>query len=407
MKRSVLILSFSVVFLIGAITSSPDTVKAAESGWQAAVEDILVILNQDQFQLDIVTSNPSDQNDNGISILLRNDNNKYFRTDISPDISPDAVNVADINNDGHQDIISVGRQFEPVRLSLISVFLGNGDGTFQTEKLSPTNANARPSETTAIAHFNGDGFLDFISIKSGGVVVHLGDGTGLFGAEIFSSLPGTFPFTVNDFNNDGKQDVVGSLGSDGDIIIAKGVGNGTFEPHSIIGPTAGRLSAITSADINNDGNQDIVTATTSSGSGNMRSVSIFLGNGDATFQPVIIIENDNETPNSIAVGDLNNDGNQDVVTGNNFENLSVLLGNGDGTFLQERNFATAEGGRKVVKVADLNNDGNQDVVVLNTGDRFVSIHFGDGQGHFDPKVNDYRVHEEANSMVIGDFKTLP
>ncbi len=408
-NNSIIILTIMAAFILGTIVSSPDIAKAAtESGWQGAVADILELLSNDQFQLDIVTSIQGEQNDNGISILLRNDNNKLFRTNISPDIAPDAVNVADMNNDGHQDIISVGRQFDPPPTTgMISVFLGNGNGTFQTEKLSPTDVNARPSGSTTIAHFNEDSFLDFISIKSGGVAVHLGNGTGLFGEEIFSSLSGAFAFTVNDFDNDGNQDVVASIGVGGDVIIAKGLGNGTFDPHSIIGPVPGRLSGFASADIDNDGNQDVVTATNDDGSDNINSVSIFLGNGNSTFQPVISIDLLDEHPSAVAVGDLNNDGNQDVVTGNDFENLSVLLGNGDGTFLREQNFATADGGRKIVIIADLNGDGNQDVTVLNTGDDVVSVHFGDGQGHFDPKVNDYRVNERAGSMAIGNFKTLP
>src|SRR5206468_3488655 len=86
-------------------------------------------------------------------------------------------------------------------------------------------------------------------------------------------------------------------------------------------------ASVAMADLNGDGNSDLAVANALG-----YSVSIFRGNGDGTFAP----SSDFETggaPSSLAIGDLNGDGRPDLaaVNANNYT-VSVLLGNGDGTF---------------------------------------------------------------------------
>src|SRR5439155_9672381 len=112
-------------------------------------------------------------------------------------------------------------------------------------------------------------------------------------------------------------------------------------------------------DLNGDGALDIIVC---SGSGDPGTVSVLLGNGDGSFQPV-----DNHAvgsnPRSLAIADVNRDGVLDVITADfGSGTVSVLLGNGDGTFRPAVSFAAGTGPASVA-VGDFNNDGIADLAV--------------------------------------------
>ncbi len=79
-------------------------------------------------------------------------------------------------------------------------------------------------------------------------------------------------------------------------------------------------------------------------------------------------------PLSVAVGDFNGDGIQDLAVANSGfpYNVSVLVGNGDGTFQAAMNFSAGREPRSVA-VGDFNGDGKQDLAVANRGSNNVSV----------------------------------
>jgi len=80
-------------------------------------------------------------------------------------------------------------------------------------------------------------------------------------------------------------------------------------------------------DFDEDGYQDLATAIQLGA-----SVSILLGNGDGTFQTALSYDA-GSYPEFVAIGDFDEDGHQDLAVANNWSNdVSILLGNGDGTF---------------------------------------------------------------------------
>jgi uncharacterized delta-60 repeat protein len=152
-------------------------------------------------------------------------------------------------------------------------------------------------------------------------------------------------------------------------------------------------------DFNRDGKQDIATANKGSlGSGG--NVSIRLGDGLGSFGPAVNFSVGLFEPEAMAVGDFNGDGKQDIATANSSgDNISILIGSGTGSFGAASIFGAGTS-PNAIAVGDFNGDGRQDLAVVNNS--FVSILLGNGLGSFAPRVN-FLVGFGPSSVAVGDF----
>jgi hypothetical protein len=150
------------------------------------------------------------ETDNSVSILLGIGNGTFGKqTTYSTGTggNPLSLVVGDFNGDAKLDLAVADYQTKEV-----SVLLGNGDGTFQTVQQYPTGAN--PSSIVA-ADFNGDGKLDLaltstpLGTNPGNLVsLLLGNGDGTFGPPaLFGVGYLSYSAVVGDFNGDGAIDV--------------------------------------------------------------------------------------------------------------------------------------------------------------------------------------------------------
>ena len=104
----------------------------------------------------------------------------------------------------------------------------------------------------------------------------------------------------------------------------------------------------------------------------------------------------------LAAGDLNGDGNSDLVLANqNLASVSVLLGTGDGAFTPSTNY-TVGSGPVFVCIADFNGDGPNDIATANYSGASVSLLLGIGNGTFGPATN-FFAGDWPNSVAAGDF----
>ena len=129
-------------------------------------------------------------------------------------------------------------------------------------------------------------------------------------------------------------------------------------------------------DFNGDGKQDLATANYNSANGSV-NVSVLLGDGNGAFGSAISFGGAGSGSTSVAVGDFNGDGKQDLAAANQSSfNVSIRLGNGSGGFGSAPTFG-AGGNPSAVAVGDFNGDGRQDLAVANfTSSGKVSVLLG-------------------------------
>jgi hypothetical protein len=325
-------------------------------------------------------------------------------------IGPVAIAVGDFNGDGKPDLAVTN--LCPVggcingSASVVSILLGNGDGTFQTHVDYP--AGDRPG-SIAVGDFNGDGKQDLAIAGSTAMSVIFGNGDGTFQAPVpYATLGGNNSLAVGDFNGDGALDLVVVNEASNSVSVFLNSGTGTFPTRKDFA-TAFQPDSVAVGDFNSDGKLDLAVATlcgsvlgcngTTPG-----SVSILLGNGDGTFQAHTDFAVGN-LPLCVATADLNGDGFLDLIVGDfvpNNGSVSVLLGNGNGTFQAQQTYAAGNLPSSIA-VGDFNGDGQLDFAVTNNTDGTVGMYLNQGNGTFSPPAVFFAAGFSAVAAVAADF----
>jgi len=303
-----------------------------------------------------------------VSVFINNGDGS-FQNDVPYPTGNDpyGIGAADMDGDGDIDLVTSNNAFS------LSLLRGLGNGVFLNH-VDTALAN-RPAGM-ALADLDGDGDVDAVvgHVSINFISVLLNNGSGGFGpvATYMAGGPAdnTEHLTIADFNNDGIMDVATASRVGTDVFVLSGNGDGSFGPYRTYG-VQNFPYGVSSADFDGDGNLDLAVANALS-----NNVSVLLGNGDGTFDPDSTYGTDT-IPQGVIASDLDGDGNIDLATANwGGNNTSVLLGRGDGTFEPDSTFATDVNSRFLVS-ADFDGDGKLDLAVVNSGTDNMTVLLND------------------------------
>jgi hypothetical protein len=247
-------LSFTAIFTLG-LTGAVGLTTARKTSFHPAagapihdgVGDAPVSVVAGDFNKDGITDLAvANSADNSVSILLGQGDGTFARSSGSAFSTggnlTTAVAVGDFNNDGKLDVVAtdlpgglsggIGDIFGSPGGN-ISVFLGNGDGTFGGHK--DTDGGGDFPGAVAVGDFNGDGKLDVVvtNFSNQDISVQLGHGDGGFSQAENSPIHiGHRPTSVavGDFNLDGKLDIAVTNAEDNNVVILLNRGDGTLSP---------------------------------------------------------------------------------------------------------------------------------------------------------------------------------
>ena len=212
-----------------------------------------------------------------------------------------------------------------------------------------------------------------------------------------------------------------TLGNYTNTSMASAGGNATVSPNAA--PTGGAsVTAYTTTDFKGLLTVDQITGavtitnahpagtygvTVDAGFGIIKTFTLTVGNTLCSqgqfYAPAIPGIAAGSSPISVAVGDFNGDGAQDIAVGNDIgDQVSIHLGDGSGGFVSIANVDVGQGGTFSIAIGDFNGDGKQDFAAANKGSSSVSIRLGNGLGGFSG-APDVAVGSIPYSVAIGDF----
>ena len=282
---------------------------------------------------------------------------------------PQEMATGDFNQDGKLDLVVAN--FSSNSLSIIPNALINNPNA-QVEKIELATGSGPLS--VAVGDFNNDGISDIAVGTYWGHDVTVFEGTGGFSFKAPNKMPiadYVSAITVGDFNGDGNQDLGVAL-INGFVFTANGFGNGDFSPYEYF---------LTAPDP-----RGLVTLKTAGFGYDQLAVTDFQGelkiayreNSENTDAAQLLFD---QGTGALAAGDLNGDGNSDLVFVNErTKRLTSVIKYSYVDLGEVTNYDLPTSPR-AVELADFNNDGKLDVSILDETNT-VSIMPGDGNGKF-------------------------
>jgi len=283
----------------------------------------------------------------------------------NPNYYPTSIAVSDLNGDGSPDIIAASSLNDHINL------YENKNAHFEKQPKLYRIVGCG-NQTIRIGDFNMDGGVDFINhtVKREQCFLFQNDGKGGFAKQAFPLTSDTdLEMIPDDLDGDGDLDLVTKTYKK--FYWFENDGTGEYADKELIFITKHEvLSDWEIGDVDNDGNRDIVFAYTEY---DFEKKKCLTQTGGLVIKFLDDFQKNIETveykldpkPEYFELDDTNNDGNLDVVfaKNGNSKNIFIMTNNGEGAFQETINIPTSIGQPYSCFVHDLDGDCDKDIVV--------------------------------------------
>jgi len=416
--------------------------------------------------LDLLTTNAGDGT---VSIRLNNGlgtfSGSYY---VTVGGTPTSIAAADVDGDGDLDFMTAnGNGTAPFLTRNVSLQLNNGNGTFQP---APDLAVRSYTYGVTLADIEGDGDLDLLVAHGNGVSVRLNNGTGTFsGNQDVQVGLGPRNVAAVDLDGDGDLDLLtpNTSGNDVSVRLNQNATPSTPVLVASVLPARNARAVARNTDVavsfnyalsNTAVTQQALKVFSQEAGGKKAGAATVSGNtlnfnpntdfkaGETVFATVkqgvlttgsfslltphvfqfttatspsagrfgagseVLVSNPNSTPYSVATGDVDGDGDLDLLTANQGSNtVSVRLNNGTGTFSGTQEVAVGSAPLSLV-LGDVDGDGDLDFATANglstASNGTVSIRLNNGNGTFSAGqeiINGVRFNGYGNGLTLNDM----
>ncbi len=287
--------------------------------------------------------------------------------------------IGDFNNDGRNDIVMTWHDAANGFNYNVSIAYQDAQGNLSTSPTVYWVGNL--SMTLAVGDLNHDGLDDFATADrffDGKINVFIQQANGTMIKTPYPAVYGPDAIAIGDINNDGLDDAaVSSWGQEPNSIgVFIQNQDGTLNVMVTYPSINAGYDDIAIGDVNNDGLNDVVKL---NGQGTLSDLLVYLQNSNGQLNDYVSYSLGPLTTYrgaNLAIGDVTGDGLSDIVVSYSpdwtYSHMAVFAQDANGILLPPVSYLTWSG-QTQVRIADVNDDGRQDIVTAHTGWQNIGV----------------------------------
>jgi hypothetical protein len=336
--------------------------------------------------IDIVAGNFNDNTNGQADLIFINDGMGEFSEPRYLDQGrTKMIDLADVDSDGDDDIV-IARWYNQTK-----VYYNDGSGFFGTTE--NIGANDDPMEYAIAGDINEDSHIDLIVHHGSINTLYLNNGSGeYFKKKSFSNGEFTTSVVLADIDGDADLDTIAGKRMSRSMIYLND-GSGRSTETRMFGLEGLDTYTIAVSDINNDGDSDIIAGTS-------KGVLVY-ENNNLDINTYSIISYQYSISDTLVVGDMNGDMIKDVVIGRLNGYSSIYINQGDVDFSDPYLINQSSNNISDMVVVDIDRDNDNDIVSSRLNQPHT-IYINNGSGIFDTMRSYGTPVNKFTTLAIGD-----